>query len=70
MPTTQKYIVIAGFLRGRIDEATGETLSQCNRGDVVELGPDEAVVELQRNRIVTYDEQTAASIQASIEAAS
>lgn len=67
MSNTQKYIIIAGFLRGRIDEATGAGLVQCHRGDVVELDADEAAVELHRNRIVAYDEETAASILASVQ---
>lgn len=67
MSDTQKYLVIAGFLHGRIDESTGEGLVPLQRGDAVELSADAAAVELARNRLVPYDEETAAAVRASVE---
>ena len=62
----EKYIVIAGFLGGRLDETTGAGLTPHARGDVIELGANEAAVELHRNRVVAFDEATAASVLASV----
>jgi hypothetical protein len=65
-----QFIVIAGFVGGSIvDEETGRRAVH-DRGDVVTVGEDisesTAAVELQRNRIVAYSAEVAASVKASV----
>jgi hypothetical protein len=68
MSESKKYIVVQGFLGGKLDETTGEGLTTHDRGDVIELSEEAAAIELHRNRIVDYDADTAAALKAAVEA--